>query len=263
MTHVTRSADSAMPSVGMRRTTRVFGVVKGADGARVLRSGRRLWLEPSDGKLKKGGEKDDWYSFVDSKGSSKQTEWTKNVNPKQEVDKADIGDGGDQKLSGDKTVAVVEGGKDVQDNMFGTVYSRKRRKRKAWDVRDLDEKKYGIHFSRRTKRKKVKDINSEACFGFRGLAVVIRSASCSDDSGFSGLLYTLLRYMKRVGLKMSELSGFLLEDPIREVYASRGVHFMQVSSSYLPLYQFYYILGYSWNFVQLEKLDGGAKHNLA
>ncbi|MCI36464.1 hypothetical protein A2U01_0057687, partial [Trifolium medium] len=31
-----------MPSVGMRRTTRVFGVVTNGDTDRVLRSGRRL-----------------------------------------------------------------------------------------------------------------------------------------------------------------------------------------------------------------------------
>ncbi|WCJ19070.1 Enhancer of polycomb-like transcription factor protein [Euphorbia peplus] len=40
-----------MPSVGMRRTTRVFGVLKGVDRARVLRSGRRLY-PGSDDKLK-------------------------------------------------------------------------------------------------------------------------------------------------------------------------------------------------------------------
>ncbi|KAJ1435973.1 Enhancer of polycomb-like, N-terminal [Sesbania bispinosa] len=37
-----------MPAVGMRRSTRVFGLVmKGADSGRVLRSGRRLWPENS------------------------------------------------------------------------------------------------------------------------------------------------------------------------------------------------------------------------
>ena len=52
----TASLRAAMPSsVGMRRTTRVFGVVKGADGARVLRSGRRLWPDSGEEWLKTGG----------------------------------------------------------------------------------------------------------------------------------------------------------------------------------------------------------------
>ncbi|PKI59681.1 hypothetical protein CRG98_019922 [Punica granatum] len=122
-----------MPSVGMRRTTRVFGVVKAADGARVLRSGRRLWPESAEGKLRKGGEKDEWYSFVDSKGSGKQIGWAKNVNAKQEAVATDTGDGEDHEMPDAKAVAVVEGVISDVDKMFGVVYCRRRRKRKAPD----------------------------------------------------------------------------------------------------------------------------------
>lgn len=221
----------AMPSVGMRRTTRVFGLVKGVDGARVLRSGRRLWLESSDGKLKRGGEKDEWYSFVNSKGSGKQIGWVKNADPKRDVDAPDTGDGKDHEMCDVKAATVVENGNCVEDKIFGIVYSR-RGKRKALDVSDLDRKKYGIHFSRRLKRKKVTGISAEACFEFRGLAALVKSASCSEDSGFSGFLCSILRYMKKVRMEVSELSGFLLEDPIGALYASHGVHFLRVSFSY-------------------------------
>ncbi|KAK4790250.1 hypothetical protein SAY86_017554 [Trapa natans] len=227
-----------MPSVGMRRTSRFFGVVKGADGVRVLRSGRRLSLEPSDVKLKKGGEKDEWFSFVDNKGSSnKQIEWPRSVKPRKEIEKADSdgGTGGDLNVSANKAVALLEGGEDVKDKMFGIVFSRKAAKRKAPDTGDSYEKKYGIFFSRRTK-KKVEDINSDA----RGTTTVIESASCSVGSGFSGLLCSLFWYMKKVSLKVSDISGFLLEDPIREVYASHGVHFLRDPSPFgSGIFKFY------------------------
>ncbi|OWM70293.1 uncharacterized protein LOC116198060 [Punica granatum] len=215
-----------MPSVGMRRTTRVFGVVKAADGARVLRSGRRLWPESAEGKLRKGGEKDEWYSFVDSKGSGKQIGWAKNVNAKQEAVATDTGDGEDHEMPDAKAVAVVEGVISDVDKMFGVVYCRRRRKRKAPDVSDLDEKKYRIHFSRRPKRLKAEGIKTDTCVPFRGLALVVKSASCSEDSGFVGFLFSILSYMRKVSLEMSELSGFLSEDPIRGVYSSHGVRFL-------------------------------------
>lgn len=45
----------------MRRTTRVFGM-KGADSARVLRSGRRLWPESGEVKPKRTNDGDEWPS---------------------------------------------------------------------------------------------------------------------------------------------------------------------------------------------------------
>ncbi|KAK7392995.1 hypothetical protein VNO78_21445 [Psophocarpus tetragonolobus] len=48
-----------MPAAGMRRTTRVFGM-KGAETARVLRSGRRLWPESGEAKPKRPHDGDEW-----------------------------------------------------------------------------------------------------------------------------------------------------------------------------------------------------------
>lgn len=209
-------------------------MVKGADGARVLRSGRRLWPESLDGKLRKGGEKDEWYSFVDSKGSGKQIGWRKNVSPKREIGATNSGDGEDHKMYSTNAVAGVDGGFSVDDKLFGIVFSRRSRKRRSYDGNNLDGKKYGIRFSRRSKRTKVEGISQEACIGFGGLTVVLKSVSCSEDSGFAGLLCSILRYMKNVSLRMSELSGFLLEGPIHEIYALRGVYFLWVSRSLCP-----------------------------
>ncbi|GAB4836303.1 hypothetical protein Ancab_001218 [Ancistrocladus abbreviatus] len=57
-----------MPSVGMRRSTRVF-VPKTKEGevVRVLRSGRRLWVKSSgDGVLKVGKGGEQWLRLIDS-----------------------------------------------------------------------------------------------------------------------------------------------------------------------------------------------------
>ncbi|KAG4402281.1 hypothetical protein AAZX31_02G152200 [Glycine max] len=48
-----------MPAAGMRRTTRVFGM-KGAETARVLRSGRRLWPDSGEVKTKRSHDGDEW-----------------------------------------------------------------------------------------------------------------------------------------------------------------------------------------------------------
>ncbi|OWM63758.1 hypothetical protein CDL15_Pgr006020 [Punica granatum] len=91
---------------------------------------------------------------------------------------------------------------------------------------DLDEKKYEIHFLRRPKELKAKGNKADTCVPFRGLALVVKSASYSEDSGFVGFLFSILSYMRKVSLEMSELSGFLSEDPIREVYLSHGIRFL-------------------------------------
>lgn len=52
----------------MKQTTRVFGVVKSRDGARILRSGRRLYSNPSDvvGKWRKSSNgRGEWLKLLD------------------------------------------------------------------------------------------------------------------------------------------------------------------------------------------------------
>ncbi|PKI76351.1 hypothetical protein CRG98_003273 [Punica granatum] len=132
-------------------------------------------MESESSRREELGEKDEWYSFVDSKGSGKQIGWAKNVNWKQEAVATNTGDGKDHEMPNAKPVAVVEGVISDVDKMFGVVSCRRRRKRKAPDISDLDKKKYEIHISRRPKRLKAKGIKADTCVPFRGLAYCFRS----------------------------------------------------------------------------------------
>ncbi|KAF7820259.1 enhancer of polycomb-like protein [Senna tora] len=98
-----------MPSVGMRRTTRVFGVVKGADSARVLRSGRRLWPDSGEGKIRRGNDGDEWLKLVKTTGKGES--WPRGVvKAKQEV-------------------AVIGRQEDVYNKRWGLYYSRRQRRK--------------------------------------------------------------------------------------------------------------------------------------
>lgn len=198
-----------MPSVGMRRTTRVFGVVKGGDTACVLRSGRRLWPDFGDGKTRRGDE------------------WEKNPNakPKQGTAKATLDDDNDDdnvvllemvKQRNRKARSLSEP-KNGRDRFFGIVYSRKRKRSGAGA--GGDGKMFGSQFYRRQWRKDQ-----------FVLAVVVKPCSGGGDIGlFSCFLSLVLRHVTRFGLKLEDLSAFLLSQPISAAYASRGIHFFQVN----------------------------------
>lgn len=229
-----------MPSVGMRRTTRVFGVVKGVDGARVLRSGRRLWPESGDGKLRKGGERDEWFSLIDSRGGggngvvgglkSKQVGLAKNVSPKREAAVIKIED--DEFKEPDvKSESLI--GTDNVDRMSGIVYSRKRKREAVPGLEIGDGKKYGIHFSRRQRRNSG-GAQGEVLQGFRALSVVLEMPH-RQNSAVVGLLCSVLQYMKRVCIRLSALSKFVMSEPLQGVYALHGIHFSLVCLIFLSL----------------------------
>ncbi|KAJ7942378.1 Enhancer of polycomb-like protein [Quillaja saponaria] len=245
-----------MPSVGMRRTTRVFGVVKGVDGARVLRSGRRLWPESDDGKLKRGVEGDDWLKLVKTTGKGdgggggmafKHNGWPRGaVKTKQQVSVIDIDDDGGEELNkpNEDSVAVTDGNGLGHDRMFGIIYRRKRTRLDA-ESHDFsantetkqgpNRKMFGLHFSRRQRRKKGDSEESVAdSFGShtRALAVVVESPF-GGSYCFSCFLFTVLSYVKRKRPRLKQLSAFVLSQPLNGVYASQGIHFQQdrVSSS--------------------------------
>ncbi|XP_030545661.1 uncharacterized protein LOC115751798 isoform X1 [Rhodamnia argentea] len=219
-----------MPSVGMRRTTRVFGVVKGVDGARVLRSGRRLWPESGDAKVRKGSDRDEWFSLIDSRGGSgngvvgglksKQVGLAKNASPKREIAVIEIEDD-----ECEKPVVETESliGRDDVDRMSGIVYSRKRKRETVSSLEIGDGKKYGIRFSRRQNRKSG-GAQGEFLQGFRALSVVLE-LPCRENWAVVGLLCSVLQYMKRVCIRLSALSKFVMSEPLRGVYALHGIHF--------------------------------------
>lgn len=225
-----------MPSVGMRRTTRVFGVVKGVDGARVLRSGRRLWPDFSEPKqLRRPTDGDDWYpqhhhNLIKKHGpgpgglkSKAQNEWGHQEDKEKEnpIDKNQVM----KQVSVMEYKVKEEQVMDTKDKMFGLVYTRKR-KRNDGDKKSQD-RKYGIRFSRR--RRKTGGLKPLTAFG-----VVFESSTSvvSTDISSSTFLSLIFGYMKeRVKGRtqfLSKLASFLLSPSISETFASCGVRFLWV-----------------------------------
>lgn len=186
-----------MPSVGMRRTTRVFGVVKAADGARVLRSGRRIWPNNDEPKAKRAHDPD-W----DCKGSKVFAE-------KQQHDKGE--DFTVAKRRRVRTEAVGDG-KSV-DTKFGIVYNRKRKRLCDQSSGGSDLKFY----RRRTRR---------LCGPVIALTV---DWSCGD-CWLSTVFGLVMRYLRREELSLRSLSSFFLTQPINDVFADHGVRFLEVSN---------------------------------
>ncbi|KAI4302273.1 hypothetical protein MLD38_038047 [Melastoma candidum] len=234
-----------MPSVGMRKSTRVFGLVKGVDGARVLRSGRMLWPDSGDAKLRKGNDRDDWLkSMVDSDGGvgcdrgghrglvsgSRDDEPQPNGEVQDMVlnkevclaDKADSGfDERHHKLG---SCSRKDGG----SKMFGVVYMRKR-KGKGDNGVASSRKRYGKSYCRRNKRQK-RDISSGVvpqCGG--GFTIVVKKGSSCASNVLCSFLCTVLKYMKTVDVRLPALIMFLMSEPLRDVFLSQGVQFSQDS----------------------------------
>ncbi|KAK7268419.1 hypothetical protein RIF29_21117 [Crotalaria pallida] len=221
-----------MPSVGMRRTTRVFGVVKGGDSACVLRSGRRLWPESDDTKTRRGNEGDEWLKKPEKLNSS--------ISPRGAAAKAKqefamVNDANAYNVGGitesmkQKRLrhSLSKGSDDGRDRFFGLAYSRKRKRTSGSSSSSRlsaraverggsdDSKMFGLRFSRRRK---------EQC----KLAVVMKPSSADSDL-FSCLLFLVLRHVTRFGVTLKDLSAFLLSEPICGYYAARGIQILQGS----------------------------------
>ncbi|XVE68626.1 hypothetical protein DITRI_Ditri09bG0083700 [Diplodiscus trichospermus] len=209
-----------MPSAGMRRTTRVFGVVKSSEGARVLRSGRRLWPDSGEVKPKRpNNEGDEYYSMK--------------KNPKSEVNKAAtevkgkpkrIGHEENPKNQSRKTKAKAVNNCANVDIMFGIVYARKRKRNEVQRSQlsgKSEQKKFGEPFDRRQicKRKTIKDVEESKIF-----ACVVGNGGCY--CWFSNFLCLVLGYMKRAEVRLSELASFLISQPISGVFSSNGVNLL-------------------------------------
>lgn len=211
-----------MPSVGMRRTTRVFGVVKGGDTARVLRSGRRFWPDSGEGKSRRGSE-----GGEDGGGGVKK--------PEKKAERAVAmvdGDGKDDSIrlsemvrQRNRRTLSSNDGKNGRDRFFGIVYFRKRKRNGGAGSSVLtksgngDRKMFGLQFSRRQRRRKER----------RVLTVVAKPSSGDNGGLFSRFLFHVLSQFRRFRITLKELSTFLLSEPICSAYASRGIQFLQVN----------------------------------
>ncbi|XP_052184626.1 uncharacterized protein LOC127796506 [Diospyros lotus] len=219
-----------MPSVGMKRTTRIFG-------ARVLRSGKRLCSEPGERKRMRAAappaacaeDGSEWIELLDNSGSgggddnetlSKENGWQRDGASKPNATVMDT----------DKKVAEPKSGR----NKVGTcrnVYSRKRKRIDAKNS-ELDcgseDRKYGIHFSRKQRRnKKIGEVGGSLCYArSRVLYAVIDSYSCAGDSWIACVLSLILSYLSRINMGLLQLSAFLFPEPLSHVFSSQGIRFL-------------------------------------
>ncbi|KAI4295282.1 hypothetical protein L6164_035344 [Bauhinia variegata] len=230
-----------MPSVGMRRTTRVFGVVKGADVARVLRSGRRLWPESGEGKIKRGNDGDEWLKVVNTTGKGDQNGWPRAaLKKKQEEDEAMVDTHNDDATETEpKRESASLGEENGRDRMFGIVFTRKRKRgdSKTSDFsaetvikRGPEDKMFGLHFCRRQRRKMGDSEEGETTARgsiTRARLSIVVNLSCGGSCWLSAFLFLVLNYVKRVGLRLKDLSAFVLSEPIHGAYSSRGILFLK------------------------------------
>ncbi|GMG99468.1 hypothetical protein Nepgr_001308 [Nepenthes gracilis] len=250
-----------MPSVGMKRSTRVFvPKTKDSEGVKVLRSGRRLLVESVDGKVKGCKDGDDWLRLIDSSGGRlnpngrgrfihnngvvvgrKEIGRHEASPPKQREEVLEVD--GDEKSAGwvnRVPSGLVEGGTCV-DKMYGNVY---RRKRKCFDGKNVDfstmkgkiDKMYGQYFMR--KRRKIGENSAfvQSCDSGTSiirrdddlgvLSAFVESTSCSGNCPFARLISSVLRRMTVEEVGLVKLSAFLLSQPIADVFASCGIHFL-------------------------------------
>ncbi|KAG2669389.1 hypothetical protein I3760_14G032500 [Carya illinoinensis] len=224
--YTTRSYCTPMPSVGMRRTTRVFGVVKGLDGgARVLRSGRCLLREPGEGKIRKGKDNEDWFKLINSPGNGgigcKQSGW----GGLKRVTAVDIKDAEDCKTEVPRCGNHAANVNQSMDKLFGMVYSRKRKitSTENCDFSSCDfDRTCRLQFFRRHRRKV--DGSGEFVASLPRPMLAVVGGSCCFVVSF---LCSVLTYMRKARLCLNKLSAFLCSEPIATVYASCGIQFLR------------------------------------
>ncbi|CAL0333436.1 unnamed protein product [Lupinus luteus] len=197
-----------MPTVKMRRTTKVTGLVtKTPVSGRVLRSGRRLLPETDKPKKKKLKKEDDSNNPPPTTAKATGRRHTAEAASAGNRDD-DVAITRERKKSISLVTREVNDGSLV-DRMFGIVYSRKR-------------KRFGTESSELSRKKK-----KEEKYGSNGTHIVLAVIVKPYSDLFSYLLFLVLRYIRRVSVKLEELSAFFLSDPICGVFASRGIHFLK------------------------------------
>lgn len=234
-----------MPSVGMRRTTRVFG-------ARVLRSGRRVFSASNERKHPKTTNGVEWIDVPHTSGggsNGKEHGWHQNGVPeKQEVTDMDIEEEGGESQPGKH---VHDGS--ILDSGGINVYTRKRKKVdfKCFDVSvgdektdNLEDKRFEKTYSRRlwskgwSKKIRLCEIidsyGPNVSYGVpedlqKTLKIVVRP-SCSVRYSVASLLDSVLRYLRKTRIGIDQPFTFFGSKMISNVYSSHGIHFVQVSN---------------------------------
>lgn len=238
-----------MPSVGMRRTTRVFGVVKAADGARVLRSGRRIWPNVGEPKVRRAHDvvDRDWNSLLKNHNTS-NSKTKGNNNNNNKISGPRSKPSSPRQVSSEKEDKEVDfrvnskrrkvrsseealGDEESVDKMFGIVYSRKRKRLSGSpsDSSRSEEPLRSLKFYRR--RRRLSDQVSSGRIHRPVLVLVVDWSS--GDCWLSSVFGLVMRYIRREELRLSSLASFFLSQPINQVFADHGVRFLTVITSAL------------------------------
>ncbi|CAN1140181.1 hypothetical protein LINPERPRIM_LOCUS23607 [Linum perenne] len=219
-----------MPSsVAIRRGTRVFGMVKGAYGVRVLRSGRRLFPGSGERQVKRvkyeeqslpHSTKKYQHKFKDAKLKRKASGSSETEEAPMSVKRARRAVKKVNELGASAATSVKRSGgsmDEVIDKMFGIVYRRKRKRASVDSHGYSANKMYGIPFSMRQARKNERDVVTCA------FVIVVQSPA----TGAASLLTSILRHIKIVDVGLSELAGFMFSEPLSSAFASSGFRFLQ------------------------------------
>ncbi|XP_073122420.1 uncharacterized protein [Henckelia pumila] len=216
-----------MPSVGMRRSTRVLG-------ARVLRSGRRLWTEPphEDGKLIRAVRENEWIDILDdSMGGGDTVDPCKDAS--QGNDNGNAMDIVEEPKVEEHVHRDVGDVKDV-DKMLGIVYVRKRKREVLKRSGSCEDKRFGKKFFRKKWRTKCTPLetgcdSSVDTASHQKLAVMAIKPSYDSSHWISRFLCSVLYYMRRVDIRLRLLSVFVHSKPMFDAYSSHGILFLQGS----------------------------------
>lgn len=217
-----------MPSVGMRRTTRVFG-------ARTLRSGRRLWTDPHEGGKNVRGShgENKFQKLLDNSADGgggiddrhmelrQEDEISPSVNTSTEPKMEERESGGVEEKNVDKRCAIV--------------YKRKRKRTGSKTTDFTEDVRYAKKYVRKDWRTRCRATDSFGSWGeirdsigTRELAIVVNKSSYDCYCRVTYFLNTLLSYMARVRIGMKQLLAFMFSKPIFDTYSSHGMHFLQV-----------------------------------
>ncbi|KAF6151767.1 hypothetical protein GIB67_010341 [Kingdonia uniflora] len=214
-----------MPSVGMRRSTRVFVpklVAKDSDEVRNLRStkqfslhsvgdrilvmantldntfGREVLLEMGNAALENNGGEDKRVDIVYTRKRRKLS-------------------------SGNMFVSLAQSQFVNKKRMFGKKYFRKRWRNVAVSLVGKlvwEEKGY-------------LDIVREISWGTTSILHVVVDSGCrSNGFRFTDFLVLVLSYMRKSRLRLSQLVAFMCSEPICQVFSQHGLHFFPPKGSF-------------------------------
>ncbi|XXG88303.1 hypothetical protein AAC387_Pa12g0529 [Persea americana] len=229
-----------MPSVGMRRSTRVFvpkSMTKTASDAdltqaSVLRSGKRRLTESFIGEKATDGDFDGDDEWMRS--------WEQKRGRMDGLDGCDdaldgcivlaAGDRGESAAAAaEELVVAADAGDGPIDNRFGIVYNRRRQRKSpaSSGAGVLEDRRYGVQYVRKQQRKKESSTGLDPLLRrSNGSLFISVESSLSSIRQFSCFLVSVLGWMmRRQGSSLSEFTSFLLSHPMARVFGLHGIHF--------------------------------------